>query len=40
MNAKGYFSRSLQVVIHGEQTIDVTYTNDLAEVQRVLDMYK
>ncbi|CAM0907490.1 unnamed protein product [Alopecurus aequalis] len=40
MNAKGYFSRTMPVDVHGEQTIEVTYTNDPAEVQRVLDMYQ
>ncbi|CAM0880341.1 unnamed protein product [Alopecurus aequalis] len=40
MNAKGYFSRTMPVVVHGEQTIEVTYTNDPAEAQQVLDMYQ
>ena len=30
----------MPVDVHGEQTIEVTYTNDPAEVKRVLDMYQ
>ena len=30
----------MQVDVHNEQTIDVTYTNDPTKVQRIIDMYK
>ncbi|CAM0883301.1 unnamed protein product [Alopecurus aequalis] len=40
MDENKYFSHTMPVDVHGEQTIDATYTNDPAEVQRVLDMYK
>ena len=40
MDDREYFSETLTVHVHGEQTIEATYTNDPAEVQRVLDMYK
>ena len=40
MDDREYFSETLTVDVHGEQTIEATYTNDPAEVQRVLDMYK
>lgn len=40
MDDSKYFSYSTSVDVHGGQAIQVTYTNDPAEVQRVLDMYK
>ena len=40
MDDREYFSETITVDVHGEQTIKATYTNDPAEVQRVLDMYK
>ncbi|CAM0956221.1 unnamed protein product [Alopecurus aequalis] len=40
MDENKYFSPTMPVDVHDEKTIEVTYTNDPAEVQRVLDMYQ
>ena len=35
-----YFTRTLEVSIHSNKKIDVVYTNDSAEVEKVLQRYE
>ena len=39
MNTVDYFSETYDVTIHGNQKIEAVYTNNPAELERVLDMY-
>ena len=40
MDDSNYYSRTLNFPIYGNKEIEVVYTNDPAEVQRVVDMYQ
>ena len=40
MNTVKYFSETYDVTIHGSQKIEAVYTNNPAELERVLDMYQ
>ena len=40
MDTVKYFFETYDVTVHGNQKIEAVYTNDPAELERVLDMYQ